>query len=308
MASRITVNRLRSLLSERGLPTDGFKPVLIERCRANGVALSGRDDESAPTPSASPGSGTPNSGWSGPVLAASTAVEGVRPDASCNRAIHPDGPAAPAATTIDGADPTARPGAVGAASSSFSLVAAGQAQNLSSTFAAPAVPADTVGLVGEGSPPLSRVGSSPRRAPNFKKHEKARLAHILCTPEVAAGVVTSRGVMSRQQMDARTSRGAVWVVVVASTFNSSDTFDVLSECADGGINPNLHPHVRTGETLKSKWIDVRCNRFSLLLAGTVLLTSRLSTAGTARDSDATPCSSFCCFRGFSSLTCGWLVS
>jgi len=283
MASRITVNRLRSLLSERGLPTDGFKPALIERCRANGVALSGRDDESAPTPSASPGSGTPNSGWSGPVLAASTAVEGVRPDASCNRAIHPDGPAAPAAATIDGADPTARPGAVGAASSSFSLVAA-------------------------GSPPPSRVGSSPLRAPNFTKHEKARLAHILCTPEVAAGVVTSRGVMSRQQMDARTSRGAVWVVVVASTFNSSDTFDVLSECADGGINPNLHPHVRTGETLKSKWIDVRCNRFSLLLAGTVLLTSRLSTAGTARDSDATPCSSFCCFRGFSSLTCGWLVS
>jgi len=97
------------------------------------------------------------------------------------------------------------------------------------------------------------------------KHERVRLAHILCQPEVAAGVVTSRGVMSRLQQDARTSRGAVWVVVVASIFNSSDLFDGPTECTDGGINPNSHPHVRIGETLNAKWSEVRLRTFPYLM-------------------------------------------
>jgi len=121
------------------------------------------------------------------------------------------------------------------------------------------------GPVCAGCPPPSSSGSSAGRAPNFTKHERVRLAHILCQPEVAAGVVTSRGVTSRQQEDARTSRGAVWVVVVAPIFNSSDLFDVPTECADGGINPNSHPHVRTGETLKAKWSEVRLSTFSYLM-------------------------------------------
>lgn len=93
--------------------------------------------------------------------------------------------------------------------------------------------------------------------PQFTKHEKARLACILCAPEDAAGVVTSRGVMTRQQQDARTSRGSVWVVVVAPMFNGPTTIYGPAECADGGIDPNAHPHERTGETLKSRSSDVR---------------------------------------------------
>lgn len=50
---------------------------------------------------------------------------------------------------------------------------------------------------------------------------------------------------------------AVWVVLVAEMFNSDEVFDVPVECADGGIDPNLHPHQRTGEFLKSKWTEVR---------------------------------------------------
>jgi len=94
------------------------------------------------------------------------------------------------------------------------------------------------------------------RAPAFSKNERARLAHNLCTPDVAAGVITSRGGMSRHQQDARLSRGAVWVVVVAPDFNGSDLFDVPVERADGGIDPYAHPHHRTGETLKAKWSEV----------------------------------------------------
>jgi len=94
------------------------------------------------------------------------------------------------------------------------------------------------------------------RAPAFSKNERARLADILCTPDVAAGVITSRAGMSRQPQDPRQSRRAVWVVVVAPVLNESDLFDVPVECADGGIDPNAHPNHRTGKTLKAKWSEV----------------------------------------------------
>ena len=111
------------------------------------------------------------------------------------------------------------------------------------------------GAAGAAAVPMGGPRAA-NRAPAFSKNERARLAHILSTPDVAAGVITSRGGMSRQQQDARQSRGAVWVVVVAPVFNGSDLFDVPVECADGGIDPNAHPHHRTGETLKAKWSEV----------------------------------------------------
>jgi len=79
---------------------------------------------------------------------------------------------------------------------------------------------------------------------------------VLCAGEVAAGVVVSRGQISRQQQDSRSSRHDVSVVVVADMFNGSDVFTVPSECADRGIDPNTHPVVRTGLFLKAKWTEV----------------------------------------------------
>ena len=81
---------------------------------------------------------------------------------------------------------------------------------------------------------------------------------MLCTGEVAAGAVISRGPMSRRQQDARTSRQEVWVVVVAEMLNGTDKFTVPEECADGGLDPIIHPHSRTGLSLKAKWSEVRC--------------------------------------------------
>lgn len=40
-------------------------------------------------------------------------------------------------------------------------------------------------------------------------------------------------------------------------FKGPTTFYEPAEYADGGIDPNAHPHKRTGETLKSRWSDVR---------------------------------------------------
>lgn len=48
MASRITVHTLRTLLSELYLSTAGFKAALVERCRANGVALRAPSNRPAP--------------------------------------------------------------------------------------------------------------------------------------------------------------------------------------------------------------------------------------------------------------------
>jgi len=131
--------------------------------------------------------------------------------------------------------------------------------------------ASSAAATGSGSSPLSPpaglspaawAGSSARALP-LTKHEKARLAHVLSSGEVAAGVVISRGPMSRLQQDARSSRQEVWVVVVAEMFNGTDKFTVPEECADGGLDPNIHPHQRTGLSLKAKWSEVRCACFFL---------------------------------------------
>jgi len=56
------------------------------------------------------------------------------------------------------------------------------------------------------------------------------------------------------------------VVIVAPVFNSSDLFDVPTECTDGGVNPNSHAHVRTSKTLKANWLEVRLSTFSYLMS------------------------------------------
>jgi len=268
MASRITVKRLRSLLKERGLPTNGFTPALVERCRANGVALGGRTDGLPTAPGSSSTPGTQESGppRNSPTLAPSSAVAG--DDGSglgANREIRRAALGGTPAEAGDQAGWTAPAGEVKDASSTLSLGAGAPRPVSRSTVAPDAASPDDSGPVGEGCLPPSSSGLSAGRAPNFTKHGRVRLAHILCQPEVAAGVVMSRGVMPRQQQDARTSRGAVWVVVVAPIFSSSDLFDVPTECTDGGINPNSHPHVRTGETLKAEWSEVRLSTFSCLM-------------------------------------------
>lgn len=116
--------------------------------------------------------------------------------------------------------------------------------------ASPAPPRPSGGP-GQGS------GGGRLRSPPFTKNEKLRLAHVFCDGDVASGVAVSRGTMTRPQKDARTSRLAVWVVLVADIFNSNKEFVIPDACADGGIDPNMHPYERTGELLKAKWAEVR---------------------------------------------------
>ena len=41
-------------------------------------------------------------------------------------------------------------------------------------------------------------------------------------------------------------------------FNSDRTFSVPTACSDLDIDPNAHPHARTGQVLKAKWNEVCC--------------------------------------------------
>lgn len=108
------------------------------------------------------------------------------------------------------------------------------------------------------------IQPSPDRQPPFTKHERARLAHVMCHGEVAAGVIVSRGPMSRQQVDSRSSRTEVWPVVVAEVFNGPEVFTVPAACADAAIDPNLHTVRRTGQFLRAKWTEV-CSQRDLFI-------------------------------------------
>jgi len=116
-----------------------------------------------------------------------------------------------------------------------------------------------------GALPTAAEATDGGRAP-FSKHKRERPTHVLCEGEAAAGVVVSRGPMSRQQQDSRARQSEAWVVVIAELFNSSQLFAVPHKCADGGIGPNNHPFTRTGLFLRAKWKEVGLCSAQFLLA------------------------------------------
>lgn len=194
MASCFNVETLRMLLSEPGLPTDGFKPALVEHCRANAVVLRAHGDRAAPA-------------RAGALVTAATS-HGQAPslsDPSSNGPVLATSLAAPVEVSVRGM-------ATADAASTASSAGAGTCERL--TLPTSAFPAVLLTLATSGGPSGVNTSAGPRvettlRAPQFTKHEQARLARILCASEVAAGVVTSRGVMPRQQQKARISRGSV---------------------------------------------------------------------------------------------------
>jgi len=232
--SRVTVNALRSVLKARGLSSNGKKQALIDRCAANGVAI-------------------PAAGMSAPAAATVPASDQVS-------SLAPGVPAAgapsqlAATTTADTASTEALDEAAGTETAPVQHTVVPLVP-----FAGNGVPAAAVAEPARStaSSPVT-TGSVPARSPPFSKHEQARLCHVMCMPEVAAGVVASRGCMSRMQQDNRTKRSAVWVAVVCPAFNGSASFTKPPPCADMDIDANVHPLERTGERLHTKWTEVRC--------------------------------------------------
>lgn len=234
-------------LKRRGLPIYGNKSALLERCRLNGVSCSDGADSTGPPvgPATAAERPRPSTG-SGSVTAGAASA----PARSHEMGASVGGRGDPDARVADGPAPGL------AAQGLLAVPTTVPPPNLSAARALPERAAQ---------PSAAAAAGSSTRAPPFSKHEKVRLAHVMCTGEVAAGVVVSRGPMSRRQQDARASRDAVWVVVVAEMFNSTDRFTVPDECIDAELDPNIHPHVRTGTLLKAKWSEVRCASYASLL-------------------------------------------
>jgi len=115
--------------------------------------------------------------------------------------------------------------------------------------------AGTSGEVSCGPP--GAVEPASVQDPAFTKHEFRRLFHIMAKPKIAAAIVKSKGRLSRHELDTGVTRGALWVSDVAFEFNLPSIFVPSSSCADLGIDPNIHPHARSGEKLKAKFQEVR---------------------------------------------------
>lgn len=116
--------------------------------------------------------------------------------------------------------------------------------------------ASTAGRVTDKNLGAAAPQANSVRTPPFTKHERARLGHVLCHGEVAAGVIVSRGPLSRQQVDSRSSRLEVWSVVVAKLFNGPEVFMVPAICAGTDIDATHHPLVRSGQCVRAKWTKV----------------------------------------------------
>ena len=137
--------------------------------------------------------------------------------------------------------------------------------------APPAAPRAAAALSPAVGPSAATVAGSSSPTPQFSKHEKARLAQVLCTEEMAADVVVSRRPMPRRQQDARVSHAEVRVVVVAEMFNGTKCFSSPEDCDDAGLDPNVHPHDRSGLCLEAKWSEV--SGFPVRFLGRIFLCS-----------------------------------
>lgn len=249
MASRVTVEMLRTLLSERGLCSVGFKPALIKRCCANGVALLANADRPAPAGAAAGGaaaSGTVTVG------AAATGAGVEAAGAAAAAELAEQAPSTSGQLVLE-----VTPNAPSDLGGVFAAAARPAAAESSTALLAGSLSRTTAGLCGGVSQAVG-PGGCDASGPRVQRAREGPHVTLAVLPlRWRQEIVTSRAAMSCQRLDARSSLGAVWVFVVAPMFTGSSSFDVPAQCTDGGLDPNTHPHIRPGETVKSRWSDVR---------------------------------------------------
>jgi len=273
ISSRVTVLDLRKALKARGLTSHGNKRELIARCHANGVAvpLPGGSISTVPPTEArtsmappSPARLTPGPVTGGPRTTVEGVTGGLGAAASPLALASAAGPTSGSLPGSAMAAALAPPSHIGGvpllvmAPPVVGHLPAASSHPVDELASAPAVSAAAGATPSDTVPGAGPVGG---RSPVFTMHEMARLAHVMSKPEVAAGVVVSRGPMSRKQQDARKKRAAVWTDVVATVFNGDSMFVIPQAAADQGFDPCVHPHQRSGERLQTKWSEVRVTAY-----------------------------------------------
>lgn len=113
-----------------------------------------------------------------------------------------------------------------------------------------------------GVDPLASVHGRTK-TPNWSKNETARLCHVIQDPRHSTELArlynkpANRALMDMPRRDP-------WAFEFASLFNDEEFRPVRPNEHDGvtadvllSFDPNIHPHVRQGSVLKSKWNKIR---------------------------------------------------
>jgi len=91
----------------------------------------------------------------------------------------------------------------------------------------------------------------------FTKHEYNRLFHVMAMPNIAEGIVATKGPLSRQKLDAGAAKHDRWATLVAPHFNNPGKKFMTPACLSAyDLNPNLHPYIRSGTKLKAQFAEV----------------------------------------------------
>lgn len=102
------------------------------------------------------------------------------------------------------------------------------------------------------APALARRSQSPP----FTKHQVGRLFHVMSMPDIASCVIACRGPLTRQQLDAGHAKRDVWAAVVPEKFTETgNKFAVPDSCSAYEVSPNLHPYLRPGQKLRTKFAE-----------------------------------------------------
>ena len=121
----------------------------------------------------------------------------------------------------------------------------------------------TVAATAVAGPDAAAVASCPVampagvQSPMFTKHEYNRLFHVMAMPNIAEGIVATKGPLSRQKLDAGAAKHDRWATLVAPHFNNPGKKFMTPACLSAyDLNPNLHPYIRSGTKLKAQFAEV----------------------------------------------------
>ena len=109
----------------------------------------------------------------------------------------------------------------------------------------------------------TRAGLSRGRAPNWSRHETARLCHVIADARLLTTVTRmNQRVETKEELDQ--GRHDPFAHEFLELFNSTDFTPSVPESVDGitedvlvTFEPSLHPHIRNGTTLKQRWAKLR---------------------------------------------------
>lgn len=110
----------------------------------------------------------------------------------------------------------------------------------------------------------STASSSAKQNPAFSANEYARLAEVVASPETISELAQAESNPTREELDGGLIQPWATGGVLVTMFNSDTRFERRDDSdAVSEIDPNAHPHFRSGDVIKAKWADARA-KFTII--------------------------------------------